>query len=338
MFNILIILVAMVIAGVAAFFSVSGLGQMFAGAFIPVVIMASSLEIGKLVTASFLTRNWKKLTKVLRIYYTCAVLILVAITSMGIYGFLTAAYQTTSDELNLFDQQTQVFDLRRSNYQEQLDMAIQDREAINGRVSELTTGLSNNVIQYRDTVSNEIITTTSVNTRRALQAELDDAREQRALVTSRIEEFSDSVLSIDTQKLNLQMESGVAGEVGPLRYLSNLTGWSMDNIVNVIALLIVFVFDPLAVSLVVGYNYIKTREENEDELSKIHEEIEEISPIQEPVKNVEIEVEVESELETNVTEPLDKHPQEVLYLEEDKETDPPLPDDYSGLERLRPKR
>ena len=325
----------MILAGVAAFFSVSGLGQLFAGAFWPVVVMASALEIGKLVTASFLTRHWKTLTKTLRVYYGSAVIVLVCITSMGIYGFLTAAYQTTSDELNIFDQQVEMLDLKRANFQEQRDIAIQDRESINARVSELTSGLANNIIQYRDTVTNEIITTTSVNTRNALQAELNDAREQRTLVSDRIDAFSDSVISIDSQKLNLQMESGVAAEVGPLRYLSNLTGWSMDSIVNIVSLLIVFVFDPLAVSLVVGYNYIKLKEK-----TKLTTDVNDESPntSSKSHKNTEVEDEMVPQTESHNVIPLDKPPQDVLYLGEDIETDSPSPGEYVGLERFRPKK
>ena len=119
MFKYVVLLSAIVIATVAAFFSVSGLGKLFAGSFLAVVIMASALETGKLVTASLLTRHWNDLTRLMRAYYLLATFTLIVITSAGIYGFLTAAYQTTADQLSILDRQTQVLDLRKERYQEQ---------------------------------------------------------------------------------------------------------------------------------------------------------------------------------------------------------------------------
>ena len=254
MFKYVVLLSAIVIATVAAFFSVSGLGKLFAGSFLSVVIMASALETGKLVTASLLTRHWNDLTRLMRAYYLSATFILIVITSAGIYGFLTAAYQTTADQLSILDRQTQVLDLRKERYQEQLDLYVGERETLSSTVEELSRGLANNVIQYVDEETGQLITTTSLNTRLALQEQLQIATSERESLAVRIEELTDSVTQLDLQSLSLTVDSEVAAEVGPLRYLSNLTGWSMDRVVNAFALLIVFVFDPLAVSLVVAYN------------------------------------------------------------------------------------
>ena len=252
MFKYVVLLSAIVIATVAAFFSVSGLGKLFAGSFLAVVIMAAALEIGKLVTASLLTRHWNDLTRLMRTYYLSATFILIVITSAGIYGFLTAAYQTTADQLSILDRQTQVLDLRKERYQEQLDLYVGERETLSSTVEELSRGLANNVIQYVDEETGQLITTTSLNTRLALQEQLQIATSERENLATRIEELTDSVTQLDLQALNLPVDSEVAAEVGPLRYLSNLTGWSMDRVVNAFALLIVFVFDPLAVLLLIS--------------------------------------------------------------------------------------
>ena len=292
MFKYVVLLSAIVIATVAAFFSVSGLGKLFAGSFLAVVIMASALETGKLVTASLLTRHWNDLTRLMRAYYLSATFILIVITSAGIYGFLTAAYQTTADQLSILDRQTQVLDLRKERYQEQLDLYIGERETLSSTVGELSRGLANNVIQYVDEETGQLITTTSLNTRLALQEQLQIATSERENLATRIEELTDSVTQLDLQALNLTVDSEVAAEVGPLRYLSNLTGWSMDRVVNAFALLIVFVFDPLAVSLVVAYNRLHLREY---ELWTIYED------------------------KKKINEPLDKQGEEVLDLDEEIE-------------------
>ena len=300
MFKYVVLLSAIVIATVAAFFSVSGLGKLFAGSFLAVVIMASALETGKLVTASLLTRHWNDLTRLMRVYYLSATFILIVITSAGIYGFLTAAYQTTADQLSILDRQTQALDLRKERYQEQLDLYIGERESLSSTVGELSRGLANNVIQYVDEETGQLVTSTSLNTRIALQEQLQIATQERGNLAIRIEELTDSVTQLDLQSLNLTVDSEVVAEVGPLRYLSNLTGWPMDQVVNAFALLIVFVFDPLAVSLVVAYNrlhlqnvptkMVTLKEENEkksnEPLDKQGEDVldlnEEIEEVQEP--------------------------------------------------------
>ena len=228
----------------------------------------------------------------MRAYYLSATFILIVITSAGIYGFLTAAYQTTADQLSILDRQTQVLDLRKERYQEQLDLYVGERETLSSTVEELSRGLANNVIQYVDEETGQLITTTSLNTRLALQEQLQIATSERESLAVRIEELTDSVTQLDLQALNLTVDSEVAAEVGPLRYLSNLTGWSMDRVVNAFALLIVFVFDPLAVSLVVAYNRLHLREY---ELWTIYED------------------------KKKINEPLDKQGEEVLDLDEEIE-------------------
>ena len=292
MFKYVVLVSAIVIATVAAFFSVSRLGKLFAGTFLAVVIIACALETGKLVTASLLTRHWNDLTRLMRVYYLSATFILIVITSAGIYGFLTAAYQTTADQLSILDRQTQVLDLRKERYQEQLDLYIGERETLSSTVGELSRGLANNVIQYVDEETGQLITTTSLNTRLALQEQLQIATSERESLAIRIEELTDSVTQLDLQALSLTVDSEVAAEVGPLRYLSNLTGWSMDSVVNAFALLIVFVFDPLAVSLVVAYNRLHLREY---EQWTIYED------------------------KKKINEPLDKQGEEVLDLDEEIE-------------------
>lgn len=268
-FLILLIVTALTISGVAAFFSVSGLGSLFAGAFIPVVIMASALELGKLVTASFLTRYWENLSVLLRAYFTVAVSVLVIITSAGIYGFLTSAYQITADQFNIINQQVSVLELKKQRFQEQLDLFISERQVISSSIEQLNSGLANNTIQYVDAETGQLITTTSSANRDALQEQLRNASEERTKVSTRIEELTDSITSLDVQIIEINSNNEVAAEIGPLRYLSNITGKSMDEIVNIFALLIVFVFDPLAVTLVVAYNKIVVKtKKKETEISK----------------------------------------------------------------------
>ena len=246
-------LAALLVAFNAAFFSVTGLSKLFAGASTAVILMAGALEFSKLVAASFLHTYWDKLSGWLKFYLTGAVVTLILITSAGIYGFLTAAYQTTADELKIIDQKVSVLELKKDRFQTQLDSYSTERGNLTESITELTRGLSNNVIQYTDTLGN-VITTTSSATRRVLTQQLDDAKEQRDLVSKQIEITADSLSNIDIQIIELNSNTDLAAEIGPLRYVSEITNQPMNKIVNWFALLIVFVFDPLAVTMVVAFN------------------------------------------------------------------------------------
>jgi len=117
-FPTLLFVVSILIAGTAAFFSVKGIGLLFAGSFMPVVVMASSLEIGKLFAVSFLYRKWYVMPFMLKFYLSIAVLLLIAITSLGIFGFLSDAYQDTKNKVNYID--TKITSIENQNKEIQL--------------------------------------------------------------------------------------------------------------------------------------------------------------------------------------------------------------------------
>ena len=265
-FGILMVISTLTLSISAAYYSVFGLSSLFAGAKTEVIIMASALEFSKLIVASYLHNNWNKINTLLKTYLTMGVLILMLITSAGIYGFLTSAYQKTADQLGVLDKQTEVVELKKNRFQESLESYQLEKEQLNESISELSKGLSNNVIQYKDKETGEIITTTSSSTRRALESQLNDSKEQRNSMSIKIEALIDSITKLDLQILDMESNNEVAAEIGPLRYLSKITGKSMDVIVNWFTLLIVFVFDPLAVAMVIAINkYIGGNKEDEVE-------------------------------------------------------------------------
>ena len=267
-FPTVVALSALSVSVSAAFYSVSGLSKLFAGATFEVIIMASSLEIAKLVIASLLYQYWGKINKLLRFYLTLATIILVLITSAGIYGFLSAAYQETATKSGIVDKKVEVLELRKGRFIDSRDYYITEKEVLDKSISSLRDGLSNNVIQYKDKETGQIITTTSSSTRRALQTELSSAIIQRDKISVKLETATDSVNSIDIKILDTESSAEIASELGPLKYLSELTNKPMNVIINVLLLIIIFVFDPLAISLVIAsnfmFNQLKGKNENED--------------------------------------------------------------------------
>src|SRR5210317_2564389 len=243
---------AFALAGSAAYYSVFGLSKLFSAQALAVTIMAGTLEVSKLITASYLHRYWKRVGLLLKTYLVTAVFVLMFITSIGIYGFLVSAYQTTADQLTVLDKQVDVIELKRERFQTQLDEYSEEKKQFSESISELSKGLSNNTIQYRDKESGQIITTTSSSTRRVLERQLNDSKEQRNVVNLKIESLTDSITSLDLQVLDLESNNDVAAELGPLRYIAEITDKPMNQVVNWFILIFVFVFDPLAVTLLIA--------------------------------------------------------------------------------------
>jgi hypothetical protein len=254
-FPFTIALTALAVSSSAAFYSVSGLSKLFAGAAFAVIIMAASLEVAKLVIASLLYQYRENLPRLLKYYLSVACLVLILITSMGIYGFLSAAYQETAALAGNIDSQIALIETKRDNVKEQLAIYSDEKTSINSAVSDLRSGLSNNVIQYKDKETGQLITTTSSSTRRALEKQLDQAIERQTEINSRVDNLNQQLFDYETEIVEVTSNNNVAGELGPLKYLSGLTGKPMDQIINILLLVIIFVFDPLAIALVIAANF-----------------------------------------------------------------------------------
>jgi len=255
MFPFLIAFSALSVSTSAAFYSVSGLSKLFAGASLEVIIMAGSLEFAKLVTASLLYQYWDKINKTLRIYLSIATVILVLITSMGIYGFLSAAYQETYSKLSAIENQKGFIQQKIDFYQNDVTRYDTEIERISSNISTLSNAKAS-TIQVRDTsVSGGVRQTISTTELRMAQSRINIEEENRKLAQEKRTIASDSLQKFQLQVLELDNNNEVAGELGPLQYLSGLTGVSMDKIINWLLLIIIFVFDPLAISLVIASNF-----------------------------------------------------------------------------------
>jgi len=254
-FPSLIALSALSVSASAAFYSVSGLSKLFAGASFEVIIMASSLEISKLVIASLLYQYWDTLNKYLRTYLTVAAAILVLITSMGIYGFLSAAYQETYQKLTITQNQIEFLENKAKFYQDDVTRYDEELERISNNISTLSNAKATS-IQVRDTtVSGGVRSTISTAELRLAQSRIAVEEENRKEVNAKRTVASDSLQKYRLEILDLQNSADTVGELGPLQYLSGLTGTPMDRIINILLLVIIFVFDPLAISLVIAANF-----------------------------------------------------------------------------------
>ena len=255
LFPFLIALSALAVSGSAAFYSVYGLSKLFAGASFQVMIMAGSLEFAKLVVASLLYQYWDTINKGLRAYLSIACIVLILITSGGIYGFLSGAYQSTANQSELLDKSLMILNQKQVRFEEQkVDLKI-EKKGLTKSISDLRVALSNPAqVQYIDKESGTLITTSSSSARRALQVELANATSSRDGINIKIEGVMDSINKTDMALLDREISNEAESELGPLKYLAATTGQDMGVVVNWFLLLIIFVFDPLAIALVVAAN------------------------------------------------------------------------------------
>ena len=157
---------------------------------------------------------------------------------------------------------------------------------MDGSISDLRSGLSNNQIQYRDKVSGQIINTTSSAQRKSLEKQLESAVNTRESVSKKIEVATDSISSLEIKVLNIESNSEVASELGPLKYISELTNTPMNRVVNILMLVIIFVFDPLAIALVIAANFAfgRLRKKDDEDTNIVDSE----SDIEKQIRDIEI--------------------------------------------------
>ena len=230
-FNKLVGFSALSIAGSAAFFSVFGLSKLFAGAQFAVIIMAGSLEFGKLVAASFLYRYWDKINVAHRTYMTIAVVTLVLITSAGIFGFLSNAYQGATVG---FEKESTALIYK----QDRLDQLEEDKVYLKEELDAAVKELPEN---YR-------------TARRKLREEYQP----------QISKMNNDIIVLKGEIGDLKIalvETGV--EVGPAIYLARIFETDVDTVVKFFIFVLIFVFDPMAVLFVISYNVTLLNDEEE---------------------------------------------------------------------------
>jgi len=276
LFVLLLSLTAFVIAGTAAYFSVFGLSKLFAGAGISALVLFGSLEFGKLVSVSVLYRFWKHLSWMIRIPFTTMIIGIMLITSMGIYGFLRNAYDQTSNKYTTIQKEATIQNQRKGTIQLEIDRY---QNEIDSKNKQINTYLENRATQeqlvsslYTQSADTNMDANQSwVFRTRAKQTQdgikeydelISDLRNQNDAIYTKINSLNDSISTIDRNVLELE-SSDISVEIGPLKYLSDASGWEMDDVVGALIFLIIFVFDPFAILLIIVANRLSMLEIDE---------------------------------------------------------------------------
>lgn len=266
--GVITLLTALAISGVAVYYSVSGLAAIFAGAAVPIIIMGASLEIGKLVTASWLHKNWKTAPFVLKTYLSIATVILMLITSMGIFGFLSRAH---------VEQGAPIGDV-----QAQIELIEEKIKAKRQEIEQSKTALKNLdsvVEQFMAKGRDERSVAAANNARKGQQAE-------RNKTTKSIDDAQKEISKLQEQKLPLtQQVRKIETEVGPIKYLAafiygdNPDQNLLERAVTWMILTIIFVFDPLAVLLLIAGQISILQNSKKKEVVTLPPVVDEIKPI-----------------------------------------------------------
>lgn len=282
-FPFLIMFSAISLAVVAAYFSIIGLTTIFPGVFWAIVIMGGALEIGKLITAVWLHRNWKKSKRFLKFYLTSAVLILSGITSMGIFGFLSKSHIEQesgsfqfSSQIALLDKKLESIESKKSSLDLQKKTNEQLKsddyksiERLNARLSDLDSiitqirdkgGFTSNSKIEKEQQNQSAERTKIESQKESIQLRLEEYRvklEEKIFPT--LEKLEEESLSLNLQKGELQSKlKTLEAEIGPVKYIAELVsdfgGPEVDAqaAVRMVILILIFVFDPLAILLVVA--------------------------------------------------------------------------------------
>ena len=246
-------LTAIVLAITAAYFSVFGLSKLFVGAATSVIFMAGALEFSKIVVVTLLHQYWKQLAKGLKTYLLIGVVILMIITSLGIYGYLTSAYSIVSTDLNKTVGSVELLDKRIQIKKEEKTRLDGQLNAKTERIKSLSDLRKTQESRLDSLYKKGLIASAKQTEKTISQADDNIAKlnEEIGSISTKIEVLNDSVSGYENGKFGLA-NGGVSGEVGPLKYISKLTGAGMDIVVNWLTLLLIIVFDPMTIALVIA--------------------------------------------------------------------------------------
>lgn len=294
-------LIAISLAFCAAFFSIVGLSKLFAGAALAVIIMASTLEASKLVIASFLYQFWDTVNKTLRAYLLVAVSIIMIITSIGIYGFLSGAYQTTKSKFDLTQTQVDSLTAKQLYYESSVNTFKIQLDSKNAQLSNLSSIRNSQEQRATQLITSNKSSNSADRSARQTDASIKTLNLEIDNLNSQIILYTDSASKSKVAVTQLGLKNEMSSELGSLVYISKILNVPMNKVVNVLILLFIIVFDPLAICMVLAFNFLN-KPENEENLESKTDEIHPEQPSEQPQIQPDLNLmDIESPIEEDQT-------------------------------------
>lgn len=309
-FKHLVIFTSLLIAGCAAYFSVYGIGLLFSGATIAAMIMASSLELGKLVTTSWLFRYWNRANILMKIYMIVAVFALMAITSLGIFGFLTAAFQKSSLETELSVSKISTLEVQKSEESGKI-------EATKKSIEKIYALRSSQESRLNEVLTNALIARNPIqlqNIQNQINDQITDLNKQLEGENEKLKGYSEKVSKIEDNIFKLKVDNSQKKDITTFKFVADQFNTTIQNVVKWFIAILIAVFDPLAVILLLAYNISANKtykeETNDYEIYKDQQTVkkdESVAQTNETIveKVVEKPVEVEKVVEKIIEKPVE---------------------------------
>lgn len=237
-FTLLVGLSALFVAGCAAYFSVIGIATLFSGHYMQVLIMAGALEFGKIIATSYLYRYWNKTALFLKAYLLTAVLVLMFITSLGIFGYLSSGYQTNRGKTEMIDGKTALVEQQKTTLQTEI-------EQINQRI---------NTLNEARKAQEKRLPQLSRTAAKPIYSDIERAGEEIKSLNSRAQTLQTALFEKDSELIELKGQIYELHDIGTFKFVAESFNVPLDTIVKLFILIIVLVFDPLAVALILAYN------------------------------------------------------------------------------------
>jgi hypothetical protein len=248
---------ALGLSGTAAYYSVIGLSVVFISVATPVIIMGSFLEISKIAIATYLHDKWNETYGMLKFYMTTALITLSIITSIGIYGLLSTGFQGNIAKMEINEKRIKNIEVKKNRFIEIKDELIDEKTILNGDITKLRDGLSNNTTtQTVDRKTGQLITKANEGNRKSFETQLQQAQVRRDDISKKIDNCNDSITKLDVQILDMESAEIEGSELGAIKYIGEILDWDIKKVANLFILILIFVFDPLAITLVIATNQL----------------------------------------------------------------------------------
>jgi hypothetical protein len=302
MFKYILGFSAFTLAGCAAFFSVKGIALLFAASFWSVALMAGTLELAKLISASYLYGYWKDINKIIKNYMLAAVILLMAITSLGIFGFLSDAFQRNFSQYSLNlnkinslkNQQAFInsqIDFNKNKLKDLIELQKTYQSSLDSAVKQdvTTTKTTSGGLFYSgktEKVTDQKLLDSKNKIVETSQQNINSLFSQISTVGSDLQNQEKQNSDLSQEIIKLESDN-TKGEIGTFKFVAEAFGVNIQTAVRIFIILIVIVFDPLAVCLVIVYNSLTKKEEKIEQKETIKEQkIEKV--IEKPIEKLKI--------------------------------------------------
>jgi hypothetical protein len=298
---------ALGLSATAAYYSVLGLSIIFASVAIPVIVMGSFLEVSKIAIATYLHNSWKKMYMLLKVYLTIALVILSIITSIGIYGLLSTGFQENIAKMEIGGKQVQNIEVKKQRFEEIKTDLEKEKTTLDKDISQLRNALSTNTTtQSVDKKTGQLVTKANNANRKSFELQLASTQANKDKLSTKIDALNDSITNLDIKVLDMESKASEGNELGAIQYVSEITGAGVKTVANWFIFLLIFVFDPLAITLIIATN--KAFEDIKPK-KNIYGEIKSIEPEFQP----QLEPEPQPELKPQPNPAIEQERQKILH-------------------------